>query len=185
MTYLGDYGAPSLTPNGKWIITGDFYVDSSLTPEFVPTIDIIYNPDNAGLACNMQTHQYNMLNYHFFAYPSNYANFRLGPVDGSSCDTLGLDSQVSVEKLNTPINKIKVYPNPARESITVEFTGQEEFPVNLVLYNSLGQNVLKEQLFYSPASIESLHNLSSGIYMLQLNDNKGQLLKREKLLIVR
>ncbi|MCY7328039.1 MAG: PKD domain-containing protein [Saprospiraceae bacterium] len=48
------------------------------------------HPERAGLASEMQ------LSYYNFIYPynnlSHFPNFRLGPVDGSVCDTLGLDN---------------------------------------------------------------------------------------------
>ena len=48
------------------------------------------HPERAGLTSEMQ------LSYYNFTYPyknlSHYPNFRLGPVDGSVCDTLGLDN---------------------------------------------------------------------------------------------
>ena len=47
-------------------------------------------PERAGAACKLQQHYYQL---EFpFANLSHFPNFRLGPVDGSSCDTLGLDN---------------------------------------------------------------------------------------------
>jgi len=47
-------------------------------------------PELAGTACNMQRSYFN------FTYPyksiPHFPNFRLGPIDGSPCDTLGLDN---------------------------------------------------------------------------------------------
>ncbi|MCB0527984.1 MAG: PKD domain-containing protein [Saprospiraceae bacterium] len=50
----------------------------------------IVHPERAGAACVFQQ------NYYQFDYPyanmTHYPNFRLGPVDGSPCDTLGIDN---------------------------------------------------------------------------------------------
>ncbi len=48
------------------------------------------HPERAGTACDLQQ------NYYQFEYPisnmPHFPNFRLGPIDGSPCDTLGLDN---------------------------------------------------------------------------------------------
>ncbi|MBK9336472.1 MAG: PKD domain-containing protein [Lewinellaceae bacterium] len=50
----------------------------------------IKHPERAGTACEMEQ------NYYQFDYPyrglPHFPNFRLGPIDGSPCDTLGLDN---------------------------------------------------------------------------------------------
>ncbi|MBV6438997.1 MAG: hypothetical protein EPGJADBJ_00627 [Saprospiraceae bacterium] len=50
----------------------------------------IKNPERAGTACDFEQNYY-QLEYPFADLP-NFPNFRLGPVDGSPCDTLGLDN---------------------------------------------------------------------------------------------
>jgi hypothetical protein len=49
------------------------------------------HPERAGLACEFQQNYY-QLEYPFADLP-NFPNFRLGPIDGSPCDTLGLDNR--------------------------------------------------------------------------------------------
>jgi hypothetical protein len=51
----------------------------------------IKHPERAGLACEFQQN-YFQLEYPFADLP-NFPNFRLGPLDGSPCDTLGLDNR--------------------------------------------------------------------------------------------
>ncbi|MDO8970688.1 MAG: PKD domain-containing protein, partial [Saprospiraceae bacterium] len=47
-------------------------------------------PERGGLACEVQQSYY-LLEYPFINLP-HFPNYRLGPVDGSPCDTLGLDN---------------------------------------------------------------------------------------------
>jgi len=50
----------------------------------------IKHPEREGLACEVQQSYYE-LEYPYVNLP-HFPNFRLGPIDGSSCDTLGLDN---------------------------------------------------------------------------------------------
>ncbi|MDO8366822.1 MAG: PKD domain-containing protein [Saprospiraceae bacterium] len=50
----------------------------------------IKQPERGGLACEVQQSYYE-LEYPYGNLP-HFPNFRLGPIDGSSCDTLGLDN---------------------------------------------------------------------------------------------
>ncbi|MBK6997458.1 MAG: PKD domain-containing protein [Lewinellaceae bacterium] len=47
-------------------------------------------PERSGVACEVQQHYYSF-DYPYVNLP-HFPNFRLGPVDGSPCDTLGLDN---------------------------------------------------------------------------------------------
>ena len=71
-----------LAPDGK--------IYSSSTNS-VTSLHVINNPDEPGLACQYQQHGIELPNYNAFSMPT-FPNYRLGPLDGSSCDTLGLDN---------------------------------------------------------------------------------------------
>ncbi|MFN0013434.1 MAG: PKD domain-containing protein [Saprospiraceae bacterium] len=52
-------------------------------------LHVIQNPDEAD--CQYQQHAVRLLKYNGFSLP-NFPNYRLGPLDGSPCDTLGLNN---------------------------------------------------------------------------------------------
>lgn len=52
---------------------------------------VIHSPDEPGLACQYQQHGIKLSKYNSFSVP-NFPNYRLGPLDGSPCDTLGLNN---------------------------------------------------------------------------------------------
>ncbi len=54
-------------------------------------LHVIHNPDEYGLACNFQQKAIPLPTYNGSCV-SFSPNFRLGPLDGSDCDTLGLDN---------------------------------------------------------------------------------------------
>ncbi|MBL7797935.1 MAG: PKD domain-containing protein [Saprospiraceae bacterium] len=55
-------------------------------------LHVIHNPDVAGTDCQYQQHGIRLLKYNDFSLP-NFPNYRLGPLDGSPCDTLGIDNE--------------------------------------------------------------------------------------------
>ncbi|MEY4927097.1 MAG: hypothetical protein RI894_1533, partial [Bacteroidota bacterium] len=71
-----------LAPNGKIYCT----------PSVDTTMSVIHNPNEQGIACN--TAPYSIRLYAMNNAIPNYPNFRLGPVDGTVCDSLGIDNIV-------------------------------------------------------------------------------------------
>jgi hypothetical protein len=55
------------------------------------TLHVIHDPDEAGIACNFEQNGIRLLCNNGSSLPT-FANYRLGPVDGSNCDTLGIDN---------------------------------------------------------------------------------------------
>ncbi|MBL7802807.1 MAG: PKD domain-containing protein [Saprospiraceae bacterium] len=54
-------------------------------------LHVIHRPDEEGLACQYQQRGFALPVINAQSVP-NFPNYRLGPLDGSSCDTLGLDN---------------------------------------------------------------------------------------------
>lgn len=53
-------------------------------------LHIIHNPNAKGVACGIEQHGLSLPTYNAFGIP-NFPYYGLGPLDGSPCDTLGLD----------------------------------------------------------------------------------------------
>ena len=71
-----------LGPDGKIYISG---------PGTTQHLHVIHAPDSAGTDCRVELHGIALPAYTFSTMP-NIPNHRLGPVDGSSCDTLEIDN---------------------------------------------------------------------------------------------
>jgi len=56
-----------------------------------PFLHVIEHPDRKGVACQVRQRGIHLPNYNSYSIP-NFPNFRLGPLDGSACDNLGLDN---------------------------------------------------------------------------------------------
>jgi hypothetical protein len=67
---------------------GKIYVSS---PNGVLSLTVIEYPNREGAACSVNQHAIKLPVYNGFGIP-NHPNFRLGPIDGSACDTLGIDN---------------------------------------------------------------------------------------------
>ncbi len=71
-----------LAPDGK------MYISSANSTNY---LHIIHQPDLPGLDCEIEQHGYRLPTKNAFSVP-NFPNYRLGPVDGSPCDTLGINN---------------------------------------------------------------------------------------------
>jgi hypothetical protein len=75
--YLGQ-----LAPDGK------IYICST---NGVTSLHVIHNPDAECPDCRIEQHGIELPTFNSFSIP-NQPNYRLGPIDGSPCDTLGIDN---------------------------------------------------------------------------------------------
>lgn len=71
-----------LAPDGKIYI---------VTSSGSRTLHVVNSPDEEGIGCDFQQPGIKLPCYNARSLP-NFPNYRLGPLDGSSCDTLGLDN---------------------------------------------------------------------------------------------
>ncbi len=71
-----------LAPDGK------IYMSCSSATFY---LHVIHNPNEKGLACNFEQHGIELPTRNGFSVPY-HPNYRLGPIDGSFCDTLGIDN---------------------------------------------------------------------------------------------
>ncbi|MEZ4957950.1 MAG: PKD domain-containing protein [Saprospiraceae bacterium] len=93
-----------LAPDGKIYINVPFITVRAMT--------VIEYPDKKGLGCQVRQHSFHLPTLNQFSMP-NFPNYRLGPLDGSPCDTLGID--------NTPMAKFR-YEQDTLDFLQVEFT---------------------------------------------------------------
>lgn len=78
----------------------------------------IHKPDRLGTACDFRQHDLELPTVSNNLMP-NFPNYRLGPVDGSPCDTLGLD--------NLPVAQFRWEVTDTLSPLQVEFTDLSYF----------------------------------------------------------
>jgi hypothetical protein len=76
------FSLAQLAPDGRIYIS---------TPNSNPYLHTIEFPNRAGTACQVRQRAIELPNLNAYSIP-NHPNFRLGPLDGSACDTLGLNN---------------------------------------------------------------------------------------------
>ena len=69
--------------------------------------------------------------------------------------------------------QVKVYPNPAKDRVTIEAEGMTSISV----YNTLGQCVIQSEVAESQTTID-LQNMSTGLYLLRIVTGEGSISKR-------
>lgn len=67
---------------------------------------------------------------------------------------------------------VKLYPNPAQDSIQLEFAEHTPDRINLLLYNSLGEIVLREDRVMNQLIKIDTSALVNGIYFLRLSEGE-------------
>lgn len=146
---------------------GRIYVGSMSTTYYFAVIN---DPNKAGSFCLFQD---TIRAASVLTSLPSYPNYRLGALDNSLCDTLGL-SVIDQQKEKN----ITVYPNPASEWVTLDygFMDWSKGEVALQIINSLGQVVMEQQLpAYSAYRKLDVSHLANGLYKVTLN-RKGQVI---------
>ncbi len=93
------------------------------------TLHIIHEPDMPAEECDPQQNAIRLPTYHLGTLP-NFPTLRLGPIDGSSCDTLGID--------NNPVSKWR-YEQDSMDYLNIEFVDLSYYEPESWLWD-LGDN---------------------------------------------
>ena len=79
---------------------------------------------------------------------------------------------------------ISVFPNPAQQSLNINFEKPLDNPLIVTLYNLQGQLIVEKSLNSATEQgvLDVLHPLSMGTYILTFRDEKGGFVKQIKVL---
>ncbi len=86
-----------------------------------------------------------------------------------NCDSAGIS--VGLNEVQKNENPFSIYPNPAKEKITIAFNAQMNGEFSLELYNTLGQLKISQQLNQLQVQDILLNELQQGIYFYRLIKN--------------
>ena len=161
--------SPYLTPNyQKMLLSSRFFTESD---SMIRTLSTINSPDSLGLSCNLALHTDTILNIANFLSPSAIVNFRLGKIEGSSCDTIVSSlAQVPEKEQN-----IHLYPNPAREVLYIEFPYPNGKPYTVQIVDAMGRIVYTGTHTGKDNSLSlSRLGISGGLHLLQARQIDGE-----------
>ncbi len=168
-------GALRLAPDGK-IYIATIARDSNGGIWF-PYPNNFYSPDNMYLASidspNVKSTgcSYNPYSIYlggkrcYFGLPNN-PDYELGALQGSGCDTLtALKQDPEIAK-----NNLFVYPNPAKDFVTIAFSKAVRTTCNLRLFNVLNKEVYRQNFVQQKVTVP-IANLAKGIYIVEVSNN--------------
>ena len=81
------------------------------------------------------------------------------------------EEPVEVKKYDERLDRIRLYPNPATDRITIE--SAEDLPIDGVAITNLEGQFLGVQLFYSTTVYLNISHLPAGTYIAHINTASG------------
>jgi hypothetical protein len=138
---------------------------------FVPFVSVLLKPNEIGLACEYQPMAIELPAYAFPPYPINWANHLLGPIDGTICDSLGLNDETAIKEIKQ--FSFNIFPNPGQNELN--FKTDLPLPVNAIIRDNQGKVVFENNYNTQTFSITNgLSKLKSGLYFVELQSIKNQ-----------
>ncbi len=91
--------------------------------------------------------------------------------------------KLSLSKLNITLpSSISIYPNPANNIVTVNLNNTSSI-IKICLYSIKGDLILTKQLLGEKSFTLNVADIESGTYNIEFTDNKGNIIKSEKLIV--
>ena len=135
-------------------------------------LGVIHQPDEYGVACQLDTFGFYLggyVNNHTYSLP-NFANYDLGPLVGSPCDTLSPPDTTQTGLPPIPLQNLSwsIHPSVGFGFYTV--TGQESGM--LVVHDLYGREVLRQ--WHEGSTTFDLTAQPAGLYLVYLQDVEGR-----------
>jgi hypothetical protein len=142
-----------LAANGKIYITSG---------NSVQDLHFINSPDSGGIACDVQLHALHLPCWNKRTVP-NHPNYYLGPIIGSTCDSL---PHVGISEINGFDFHFSISPNPITDGyMKIMYLLPQNKSAVFEVYDISGRKVFKMSLPpWSSLQSISLPNLNDGIY---------------------
>ena len=154
-----------LAPDGK------IYIPCRLNES---VMNVIHNPDEQGLAANFE--QNGLILPTRGSNVPNHPNYKLGPLDDSLCDTLGIDN-VIVSTSNPQeehTQNFTIFPNPTTAAFTLQCIHPVTKNTMLTLTDAMGRVVLQQSLTNGESNFEiEVADLVRGIYFYSISNREG------------
>lgn len=159
MTSSAFFGSDYVIANGANI---EFYVPTSQAILLEPGFEAL---DGSKFFAEPQTSICDNSEYHL-KQPKND--------NGITADNRSLPG---IQQMQSLASSIKVYPNPAKNVLNIEFYLEESSEVNISIVNMLGQqvvSVIKGELIRGKNKKQvSIDHIASGVYFVRIKTNKG------------
>ncbi|MBK8735742.1 MAG: T9SS type A sorting domain-containing protein [Saprospiraceae bacterium] len=127
------------------------------------TLSVIHEPDKKGLDCNVEQHGIILSSLTEGTLPF-FPNYRLGPLKGSSCDTIVTSSHEYIKQENYFVDANSILRSNACNPTE---------KLQLEIISSEGKIVSKELIYFQHSYQLKIDHLSSGIYYLKITNTSG------------
>ncbi len=153
----------------------------------VRVMHVINHPNVKGDCCDFRQHAVQLPAYYYCGLP-NFPYFRVGPIDGSSCDTLGLDNIYEPDTTDASYvcdssllvsNGMKyppianVYPNPANDVLKIATNARQGLEYVATLYSLTGERVMEVSLDRMTTAV-NVSEIPNGIYVVEVSNGANQ-----------
>jgi hypothetical protein len=178
-------GALRLAPNNKIYFSSNYQYGfpgypypNTVYNQYIMNLSVINQPDSQGVACDFQPFSFNLGGKRTYYGLPNNPNYSLGPLAGSPCDTLGVGINEHEIKIGPELN---VFYHPSWQKLFVN--AQHIKGRNCLLQiNDMNGKLLfssskQTQPPYFTQEIDC-STLSSGVYVVSLQTEKEQLVKK-------
>ena len=157
--------------NDKILVTlGSNTTGNSIPDSMFLNLTVINLPNNPGLACDINPLSISTCGKKTWASLPYFPNWNLGPIDGSACDTLGIDNGIGEQ--NNDGNELGVYPNPADDEINISTTISALKNELLIITDVQGRVVYKNKSFAKSQTI-NIKSFASGVYFIKMQTQTG------------
>ena len=135
---------------------------------------------------NYQTFQWEITDsLCYFTTDTNGSVFKLiftgfeGTSTGKIYFTLEQIGQLSVEDVDLGIEELTIFPNPAREQLTIELKGDRiKNNLEVQIINLAGQTVRTERINHLHFHQTEVSDLESGIYLISIGNEEGRVVQK-------
>lgn len=175
LTHLNSEGTLLfLSPNFKEL----YYLSrDTLNGGFIFFMSSIEKPDSLGLDCSDVPFKHLMQNAPIMLAAPNFANYRLGALTGSACDTIG--SVTVGELLKGNQAELTVFPNPSRDKLHIRFTQPQQSNAQLYVMNAMGQLVYNAPIQSEYTSLDAYSlGLTDGVYTVHVHNGQQKLVRK-------
>jgi len=164
MTLVADsVYSPCLTPNLKWVVSG--YQEVPFTP--IDRLNVFTQPNSLGNASGRIKNLYSLPVDGFIIEPPEWANHLLGPIDSTLCDSLGLNDDLTIQKVEA--YSLTLFPNPGHNAVNVNTS--LPVPLRLTIRNAQGMHVFESDFNKNNFSLNyELNELTPGIYFVEVSN---------------
>ncbi len=160
------FGQHEKGENGKIYLSHKNDINWQIKDSITTSLSVINSADSLGTACNFQPFSFTLDGKLSYIGLPNNPNYALGPVVGSTCDSLTVGVSDAAQKFN-----LNIYPNPAGEEITI--VTSKESAGELEIKDMQGRLIMRESIIYKSTRL-TLSDLPNGVYIINYKTKEHQ-----------